>query len=142
MFSKMNKYVALFLCLYLIGAYAIVPASAAMDASDIISSHSCQVTANKSGEISVQFAVSAKGTASRIGAQHIYYYVYNGNSWSLEESYGPYDTGMSRASAGAYGNTITYQGNTGKRYMVEVTLFAKDSDGNSDTRDYTKYVNT
>lgn len=142
MASKMKKHIALFLCICLVAAYAVIPASAAMDASDIISSHSCQVTANKSGEVSVQFSVAAKVTALRIGAQYIYFYTYNGNIWTMEASYGPYDTGMSRANAGVYGNTVTYQGNAGTRYKVEVSLFAKDSDGNTDTRGYTKYVNT
>lgn len=142
MFNRVKSRISLFLCICLVLAYAVVPASAAMDASGVISSHSCEVTATGGGEIDVEFAISAKSVVSRIGANYMYFYAYNGSSWTLEESYGPYDTGMSRANAGVYGNTITYQGRTGTRYKVEVSLFAKTSDGTSDSRVYTEYVNT
>lgn len=142
MFGKVKTYISLFLCACLVAACATVPASASAKASTIIASHSCEVTADEDGEIAVEFTVSAKNVVSRIGAEYIRFYVYDGGSWTLEKSYGMYNTGMSRTNSGTHSNTMYYQGQTGARYKVEVSLFAKATDGTSDSRSYTKYVNT
>ena len=77
---------------------------------------------------------------SRIGAQSMYFYVKDGNTWTLSKSYGQYSTGMSTTNKVTYDNTITYQGTAGAQYKIVVTLFVKDSEGATDTRTYTKYV--
>ena len=77
---------------------------------------------------------------SRIGAQSMSFYIKNGTSWKLVESYTEYYVGMSAMNKVTYDNTITYQGTAGADYKVVVTLFVKDSDGATDSRTYTKYV--
>ena len=115
-------------------------ASSTMRASSLIVRHSCTAAATGDGEISVDFSITGKAVMSRIGAQSIYYYVQNGNSWILEGSYNQYTSGMSKTSAQKYANTIYYQGTPDVKYKVIVTLFVKDSSGTTDTRDYTFYV--
>lgn len=73
MFNRVKSRISLFFCICLVLAYAVVPASAAMDASGVISSHSCEVTATGGGEIDVEFAISAKSVVSRIGANYMYF---------------------------------------------------------------------
>lgn len=140
--KNFKSVVSLIFAVSLLLSLLVVPASAAeIQASNLISNHSCNASAVGDGKISVGFSVTAKGSMSRIGAQSMYFYAENGSLWSLKESYGPYDTGMSAADKFTYSNTITYQGTSGVRYKVVVTLFAKNSSGTTDTRDYTFYVN-
>ena len=111
-----------------------------MRASTLIASHSCVASAEADGEINVTFSITGKKIMSRIGAQSMYFYVKDGNTWKLEKSYGQYAAGMSTTKKVTYDNTITYQGTAGAQYKIVVTLFVKDSEGASDTRTNTKYV--
>ena len=92
------------------------------------------------GEIRVTFSITGKKIMSRIGAQSMSFYIKNGTSWKLVESYTEYYVGMSAMNKLSHGNTITYQGTAGEEYKVVVTLFVQDSDGATDSRTYTKYV--
>lgn len=139
--KTVKSIVSLIFAVSILCSLLVVPVSAAeIQASNLISNHSCNASAAGGGKISVGFSITAKGTMSRLGAQSMYFYAENGSLWSLKESYGPYDTGMSAADKFTYSNTLTYQGTSGVKYKVVVTLFAKNSAGTSDTRDYTFYV--
>ena len=109
-------------------------------ASKLIISHSCVASADTDGKINVTFSITGKRIMSRIGAQSMSFYIKNGTSWKLVESYTEYYFGMSAMNKVTYDNTITYQGTAGADYKVVVTLFVKDSDGATDSRTYTKYV--
>ena len=109
-------------------------------ASMLIASHSCAASADTDGKINVTFSITGKKIMSRIGAQSMSFYIKNGTSWKLVESYTEYYVGMSAMNKLSHGNTITYQGTAGEEYKVVVTLFVKDSDGATDSRTYTKYV--
>lgn len=109
-------------------------------ASKLIISHSCVASADTDGKINVTFSITGKKIMSRIGAQSMSFYIKNGTSWKLVESYTEYYFGMSAMNKVTYDNTITYQGTAGEEYKVVVTLFVKDSDGATDSRTYTKYV--
>ncbi len=115
-------------------------AAAETRASTLIFSHSCVASMETDGEINVTFSITGKKIMSRIGAQSMYFYVKDGNTWTLSKSYGQYSTGMSTTNKVTYDNTITYQGTAGAQYKIVVTLFVKDSEGATDTRTYTKYV--
>ncbi len=141
MIARHKSRIAAILCIALLFAYLIVPAGASMQASDIISSHSCKAVAKGNGKIGVTFSITAKYPISQIGAKSMYFFASNGDSWTLEEAYDKTDDGMVRNNGGAHGGTIYYQGTSGVRYRVVVTLFAEDSDGTSDARTYTMYVN-
>ena len=68
------------------------------------------------------------------------FYSQNGSSWTFEDSYGQYDSGMSISNNYTFDNTVYYQGTSGVKYKVVVTLFATNSSGTTDTRNYTLYV--
>lgn len=140
MTTQHKSYIALMLCALLLIPCLIVPAGATMRASDIIMSHSCKTSPQGDGEIAVTFSISAKYPVSQIGVRSMYFLANNGSSWTLEETYTKEDEGMSRTNVGVHGGTIYYQGTSGVRYKVVVTLFAEDSDGTSDARTYTMYV--
>ena len=59
------------------------------------------------------------------------------NGTTLVESLNKDDSGMSKKNATSYANTIYFDGETGTRYRVEVSVFAEDAGGDSDSRSKT-----
>lgn len=59
------------------------------------------------------------------------------NGTTLVESLNKDDSGMSKKNATSYANTIYFDGETGTRYRVEVSAFAEDAGGDSDSRSKT-----
>ena len=134
--NKFKSFISMTLATLLLLTMLIVSASAAeARASDLILNRSCKVTAADSGKIAVNFSV-----VSRLGAQSMKFYSQNGSSWTFEDSYGQYDSGMSISNNYTFDNTVYYQGTSGVKYKVVVTLFATNSSGTTDTRNYTLYV--
>lgn len=136
----LRRMVSFALALTLATLLTATAVAAEMRASTLIASHSCIASMETDGEINVTFSITGKKIMSRIGAQSMYFYVKDGNTWTLSKSYGQYSTGMSTTNKVTYDNTITYQGTAGAQYKIVVTLFVKDSEGETDTRTYTKYV--
>ena len=138
--KTLKRCTSLILAIVLTTLLATTAAAAETRASTLIFSHSCVASLETDGEINVTFSITGKKIMSRIGAQSMYFYVKDGNTWTLSKSYGQYSTGMSTTNKVTYDNTITYQGSAGAQYKIVVTLFVKDSEGETDTRTYTKYV--
>lgn len=138
--KTLKRCTSLILAIVLTTLLATTAAAAETRASTLIFSHSCVASMETDGEINVTFSIMGKKIMSRIGAQSMYFYVKDGNTWTLSKSYGQYSTGMSTTNKVTYDNTITYQGSAGAQYKIVVTLFVKDSEGETDTRTYTKYV--
>lgn len=138
----LKKIISLIFALTLIAMLTTTAVAMETRASKLIISHSCVASADTDGKINVTFSITGKRIMSRIGAQSMSFYIKNGTSWKLVESYTEYYFGMSAMNKVTYDNTITYQGTAGADYKVVVTLFVKDSDGATDSRTYTKYVNT
>lgn len=138
--KTLKRSTSLILAIVLTTLLATTAAAAETRASTLIFSHSCVASADTDGKINVTFSITGKKIMSRIGAQSMYFYVKDGNTWTLSKSYGQYSTGMSTTNKVTYDNTITYQGTAGAQYKIVVTLFVKDSEGETDTRTYTKYV--
>lgn len=109
-------------------------AFAATRASEQIRSHSISVTANGGGEIAIEVSVSALGLMNQIGVEEIRIYE---NETQLVESFNKDDPGMSKENATFYANTIFFDGKSGTKYRVEVTIFAEDMNGGSDSRSKT-----
>lgn len=142
MHNKFKSFISIFFAIFMLLSSLVVPTSAAESrASDLISNRSCSVSAVGNGKIAVVFSITTKGYVSRLGAQSMTFYAQNGSSWTWKASYDQYDAGMSTTNDFDYDSTVYYQGTSGVRYKVEVTLFATDSSGKTDTRDYTLYVN-
>lgn len=141
MHNKLKSFTAMLFTICLILSLLVVPVSAAESrASDLILNRTCSVSAVGNGKIAVVFSVTATGYVSRLGAQSMTFYAQNGSSWTWKASYDQYDTGMSTTNDFDYDGTMYYQGTSGVKYKVVVTLFAKSSSGKTDTRDYTLYV--
>lgn len=136
----LKKIISLIFALTLIAMLTTTAVAMETRASKLIISHSCVASADTDGKINVTFSITGKKIMSRIGAQSMSFYIKNGTSWKLVESYTEYYFGMSAMNKVTYDNTITYQGTAGADYKVVVTLFVKDSDGATDSRTYTKYV--
>ena len=136
----LKKIISLIFALTLIAMLTTTAVAMETRASKLIISHSCVASADTDGKINVTFSITGKRIMSRIGAQSMSFYIKNGTSWKLVESYTEYYFGMSAMNKVTYDNTITYHGTAGADYKVVVTLFVKDSDGATDSRTYTKYV--
>lgn len=137
-----KRMISLILALALIALFATNAAAMGMRASLLIASHSCSARAGTDGEMDVTSSITGKKIMSTIGAKSIYFYVKNGNTWKFDKLYTQYYTGMSAENKLTHGNTITYQGKAGTEYKIVVTLFVENSEGATDSRTYTKYVNT
>lgn len=136
----LKRMVSFALALTLATLLTATAAAAETRASMLIASHSCVASMDTDGEIRVTFSITGKRIMSRIGAQSMSFYIKNGTSWKLVESYTEYYVGMSAMNKLSHGNTITYQGTADEEYKVVVTLFVKNSDGETDSRTYIKYV--
>lgn len=137
-----KRIVSFVLALVLTTLLATVAVATEVRASALIISHSCSASAGTDGEMDVTFSITGKKIMSTIGAKSIYFYVKNGNAWKFDKLYTQYYIGMSAENKLTHGNTITYQGKAGTEYKIVVTLFGEDSEGATDSRTYTKYVNT
>lgn len=137
-----KRIVSFALALVLTTLLATVAVATEVRASALIVSHSCSASAGTDGEMDVTFSITGKKIMSTIGAKSIYFYVKNGNTWKFDKLYTQYYIGMSAENKLTHGNTITYQGKAGTEYKIVVTLFVEDSEGATDSRTYTKYVNT
>ncbi len=137
-----KRIVSFVLALVFTTLLATVAVATEVRASALIVSHSCSASAGTDGEMDVTFSITGKKIMSTIGAKSIYFYVKNGNTWKFDKLYTQYYIGMSAENKLTHGNTITYQGKAGTEYKIVVTLFVEDSEGATDSRTYTKYVNT
>lgn len=70
----------------------------------------------------------------QIGVEEIRIYE---NGTRLVENLSKDDSGMSKKSATSYANTIFFDGVSGTQYRVEVSVFAEDMNGSSDSRSKT-----
>ena len=129
--KKLGRMVALILAFSLLLASS---AFAATKASSQILKHSIDITANKGGEIAIEVSVTGNGLMKQIGVEKIKIYE---NGTTLVESLNKDDSGMSKKNATSYANTIYFDGETGTRYRVEVSVFAEDAGGDSDSRSKT-----
>ena len=121
--KKLGRMVALILTFSLLLASS---AFAATKASSQILKHSIDITANKGGEIAIEVSVTGNGLMKQIGVEKIKIYE---NGTTLVESL--------KKNATSYANTIYFDGETGTRYRVEVSVFAEDAGGDSDSRSKT-----
>ncbi|MDR1156816.1 MAG: hypothetical protein LBK75_00700 [Oscillospiraceae bacterium] len=117
-----------------ISVYAIA------DVSDQISGYAMSVTPTSGSRLAIQFSVTASYQMAVIGGKTIAVYEKSGSSWTYVGGFAQSSTGMTRTNAFNYGNTIYYNGQSGKEYKVSVEVFAEDSTGASDARTQVFYV--
>lgn len=110
---------------------------AAARASEQIDIYDIDVATIGSGDIAIKFSVTGNGRMSCLGAESIYIYERIGTAWVLADSYDSEDPGMTASNVAKYGTTKYFYGTAGTEYKIDVTIFAKDMNGNSDSRSKT-----
>ncbi len=135
---KRNRVISLLLAFVCIVNLIIPAFAASARASDQIMAYRMD-TIVTTGAVNIEFSITGRIIMNKIGCESIYLYRKSGNAWVLAASKKEDDTGMSKTSKVAYGNTISFAGTAGTEYMVVVTVFAED-DAARDTRSRTFYV--
>lgn len=135
---KKNRIIAL-LCALICATTLIVPVIASTErASDQISLYRIDTIATR-GAVNVEFTITGKGIANKLGCESIYLYEKSGSAWIYEDSRTENDPGMSNVNKGNHANTISLKGIAGVEYKAVVTVFA-ENDAGRDTRTQTFYV--
>ncbi len=136
-----SRFISMFLlvsCMLTITANAqgIVPY-----ASDQLHAYDSNVIATGGGKLAIQFSVEGTGRMKSIGASKIRISErYGTDGWMTAGVFTSSDTGMTVSDRNSYGNTMYFDGVSGTYYKVEVTIFATDYDGVTDSRTITNYV--
>ena len=126
------------LLLVLISVFCLTGvAQAATNASAQISSYAINAGSVSEGKIFVDFSIIGAGFMSKIGAERIDIYDLNSSSPDPVKTFLEDDTGMSAYDTYKFGNSIYYPGVSGHTYRVDVTVFAKDYNDDSDSRSKT-----
>lgn len=121
--------------LALISVFCLTAAAqAATNASSQIAIHFMDAGSISEGEIIIDFSITGAGFMKKIGAERIDIYDLNSSSTNPVKTFLEDDAGMSAYDTYKFGNSIYYQGISGHRYRVEVTVFAEDYNGDSDSR--------
>ena len=110
---------------------------AAARASSQIDIYTMDATAIGGGKIAIMFSVTGTNIMKRLGAESIYVYERDVVGWKIADSFDADDPGMSKYNATKYGNTVYFNGESGKEYKIIVTIFAEDKNGESDSRSKT-----
>jgi hypothetical protein len=142
--GKMTKRkIKYFLVLLVVAILLAVPVLAYSNieyrASEQLTSYSMNAKATGNGKIAISFSVDGTGKMTRIGAKKIIVYQQIGGTWALANSLNQDDAGMISTNSYYHGNTIYYNGISGEKYRIEITIFAEDASG-SDSRTQTFYV--
>lgn len=133
----MKKFRRAFL-LALISVFCLTAAAqAATHASAQIASYAINSGSISDGEIFIDFSITGAGYMKKIGAERIDIYDLNSSSTNPVKTFSEDDAGMSADDTYIYGNSIYYPGVSGHTYRVEVTVFAKDYNDDSDSRSKT-----
>lgn len=109
-------------------------------ASDQLNAYDATIVACGGGVLAIEFSVEGTGRMKSIGASKIRVYEqYGTDGWMLAETFTKNDTGMTTSDRNAYGTTMYFNGDPGTYYKIEVTIFATDYDGITDSRTMTRY---
>lgn len=106
-------------------------------ASEQLAHYMMDVTSTGNGRIAIMFSVTGTDFMERIGAESIYVFERKTIGWGEAESWHADDPGMTRENSAKHGNTVYFNGESGKEYRIIVTIFAEDKDGESDSRSKT-----
>lgn len=134
--KKFFKVIAAMLaCIFLLSTTAFAAETRNARSSAYIFNTYAEMTAGRSGKLTISFSVAGMDVMSQIGASTIKIYEDDGKSTSLVATYRYTDTGYSNMMGYnkiQYSGTVSYTGTIGYKYYAEVYLTAKDSTG-SDT---------
>lgn len=110
-------------------------------ASDQIHAYDGDAIACGGGKIAIEFSIEGTGRMKSIGASKIRISErYGDDGWMTAGGFKSTDEGMTVSGRNSYGTTIYFNGEEGTYYKVEITVFATDYDGVTDSRTVTCYV--
>lgn len=137
---KKNKvrFLSMFL---LISCVLTISANAAVYASDQIGAYDGDAIACGGGKLAIEFSVEGTDQMKSLGASKIRISErYGTDGWRTAEVFTSSDDGMTISGRNSYVNTMYFYGEAGTYYKVEITVFATDYDGVTDSRTVTCYV--
>ena len=110
-------------------------AFASTKASSQIASYYINAAAIGNGQIGIDFSITAVGIVKEVGAQEIY--VYEITPYGLDEQahYDTEDGGMIQTDMWFQSSYVIFDGVPGKTYYITVTVYAKDYNNQSDSRE-------
>ncbi len=131
-----------FMSLIIVLSYMFtVPASAAVRASDQIDAYDGDAIACGGGRIAIEFSIEGTDQMKKLGASKIRISERDStDGWITAEVFTSSDAGMTASGRNFYGTTKYFNGVSGTYYKVEITVFATDYDGVTDSRTVTCYV--
>lgn len=131
-----------FMSLIIVLSYMFtVPASAAVRASDQIDAYDGDAIACCGGRIAIEFSIEGTDQMKKLGASKIRISERDStDGWITAEVFTSSDAGMTASGRNFYGTTKYFNGVSGTYYKVEITVFATDYDGVTDSRTVTCYV--
>lgn len=121
----------LLLCACLLSTTAF----ASTKASDQIVSYFIAATPVGSGQIAIDFSITAPFNMKEIGAQEIYVYEVVGSRLEEKAHYTTEDVDMISLNTWVHAKYKTFNGVAGKTYYITVTVYAKDYNNQSDSRE-------
>ena len=122
---KIKYFSVLLVVAILLAVPALAYSNIEYRASEQLTSYSMNAKATGNGKIAISFSVDGTGKI--------------GGNWALANSLNQDDAGMISTNSYYHGNTIYYNGISGEKYRIEITIFAEDASG-SDSRTQTFYV--
>lgn len=142
--KKFSKVIAAMLaCIFLLSTTAFAAETHNARSSAYIFNTYAEMTAGRSGKLTISFSVTGMDVMSQLGASTIKLYEDNGTSVELVKTYRYTDLGYS-AMMGynkiQHSGTVSYSGTIGYKYYAEVYLTAKDSTGSDTVTELTSTV--
>lgn len=131
----MKKTCSLFLAVVLAIGCLCIPASAASHASEYLKFYEATLSSGgSSGELRLNFDVTATGKMTTLGVEKITLYKVNGTQ--ADTITGTTKNGLLTSSLSRYKSSYTIKGTPGTSYYAVVTFYAGDGSG-SDSKEYT-----
>jgi len=132
---KIMSMLLLISCMLTLNVYA------ATRASDQIAAYDGDAIACGSGRLAIEFSIDGTDQMKKLGASKIRISEDDGRGgWITAEVFTSSDAGMTASGRNFYGTTKYFNGVSGTYYKVEITVFATDYDGVTDSRTVTCYV--
>ena len=132
--SKFRFVSMLLVCAILLSSVAF---GAQLRASDQIRSYSVNVVPSTGSRLAIEISIAGTKSMQLIGGKTITIYEKRGTSWVYVSGIAQNASGMTTSNSFIHNGTVYYNATAGKEYMVTVTLFARDSSGNEDSRTLT-----
>lgn len=134
------RILSMLLCVVMLGNIPTYAAGARAD--DRIMSSTATLSKKSDGDLSVYFSVRASDVMEKIGASSVEIQRASGGGWTTEYTFTPNNaTAIQTTGKTQHSAVLTYSPRfTGVEYRAKVTIYAKDSSGESTKQRVSKTV--